>query len=35
MKILGISISTIILVLVVWYVARKWGASVPLLKSLG
>lgn len=35
MRILGVSLSTIILVLVVWFVARRWGASVPGLNKLG
>lgn len=34
MRILGISLSTIILVLIVAFVARKWGGSIPVLKSV-
>lgn len=34
MKILGISLSTIILIAVVVFITRKWGASIPLVKSI-
>jgi len=34
MKILGVSLGTIILVVVVAIVARKYGSSIPLLKSV-
>ena len=34
MKVLGVSLGTIILVVVVALVVRKWGGSIPLLKSV-
>jgi hypothetical protein len=35
MRILGVSIGTIILIVVVAVVVRKFGNSIPLLKSVG
>lgn len=34
MKILGISLTTIILVAVVVIVVRKWGGSIPVVNSI-
>jgi hypothetical protein len=34
MKILGISLSTIILVAVVVFIVRKWGSSIPVVQSI-
>ncbi len=35
MRILGVSLGTIILVVIVAIVVRKWGGSIPGLKSIG
>lgn len=35
MKILGVSIGTIILVIAVAFVVRKWGNSIPVVNSIG
>ena len=35
MKILGISLTTILLVVAVIFVTRKWGNSIPVIKSIG
>ncbi len=35
MRILGVSLGTIILVVAVAVIARKWGSSIPLLKAVG
>lgn len=34
MKILGISLSTLILIAIVVYVVRKWGSSIPVVNSI-
>lgn len=34
MRIFGISLGTIILVVLVAVVVKKWGSSIPLLKSV-
>ncbi len=34
MKILGVSLGTILLIVVVAIVAKKYGSSIPLLKSI-
>lgn len=34
MKILGVSLGTILLVVVVAIVVKKYGSSIPLLKSV-
>lgn len=34
-KIFGISWGLIVLVLIVWFIARRWGDSVPFLSKLG
>lgn len=34
MKILGISLSTLILVAIVVFVVRKWGASIPVVNAI-
>lgn len=34
MRILGVSVGTLILVIVVAVVVRKYGSSIPLLKSV-
>jgi len=34
MKILGVSLGTILLVILVAVVAKKYGGSIPLLKSV-
>lgn len=34
MKILGVSLGTILLVIAVAVIARKYGSSIPLLKSV-
>lgn len=34
MRILGISVGTIVLVLIALYVGRKYGGSLPLLKAV-
>lgn len=34
MKILGVSLGTILLVIAVAFIVRKWGGSIPLLKSV-
>lgn len=34
MRILGISVGTIALVLLALYIGKKYGGSLPLLKSL-
>lgn len=35
MKIFGISMSTILLFLAIWFVARRFGGAIPLLNKLG
>lgn len=35
MKILGISLTTILLVIAVVFIVRKWGNSIPVVKSIG
>lgn len=35
MKILGVSIGTILLVIAVVFVVRKWGNTIPVVKSIG
>jgi hypothetical protein len=35
MRILGISLSTIILVAAVVFIVRKWGNTIPVVKSIG
>lgn len=34
MKILGVSLGTIILVAIVVIVVRKWGSQIPLVRSV-
>lgn len=34
MRILGISLGTIVLVLLALYIGRKWGGSLPVLSSV-
>lgn len=34
MKILGVSLGTIILVAIVVVVVRKWGSSIPIVRSV-
>ena len=34
MRIFGISLGTIILVIAVAVIAKKWGSSIPLLKGI-
>lgn len=35
MKILGMSIGTIVMVLLIVFIVRKWGASIPLVNRIG
>jgi hypothetical protein len=35
MKIFGISLGTIIFFFLIWFVARRWGDSVPGLNAIG
>ena len=35
MKILGVSLGTIVLVLVTIFIVRKWGSSIPLVDKIG
>ena len=34
MRVLGVSIGTIVIVLLALYIGRKYGGSLPLLKSV-
>ena len=34
MRIFGVSLMTILLVVVAIYVGKKWGSSIPLIKSV-
>jgi len=34
MKILGVSLGTIIVMVIVAVIVRKWGGSIPLLKNV-
>ena len=35
MRIFGISLTTIVLVVLLVYVVRKWGSSIPVVNSIG
>lgn len=35
MKILGVSLTTIIFTMVIVYIVRKWGNDLPLVRSIG
>ena len=35
MRILGVSVGTILLVLAVVFVVRKWGNAIPVVNSIG
>lgn len=35
MKILGVSLGTILLVLAVAFIVKKWGNAIPVLNSVG
>jgi hypothetical protein len=35
MKILGVSLSTIILIALVVFIVRKWGNSIPVVRDVG
>jgi hypothetical protein len=34
MKILGVSVGTILLIAAVVFIVRKWGGSIPVVKSI-
>jgi hypothetical protein len=34
MKILGISLGTIVMIVAVVFIVRKWGSSIPVVKSI-
>lgn len=34
MKILGVSVGTILLIAAVVFVVRKWGSSIPVVNSI-
>lgn len=34
MRIFGVSLLTIVLIVGALYIGRKWGASIPVIKSL-
>lgn len=35
MRILGVSLGTILLVLAVVFIVRKWGNAIPVVNSIG
>jgi len=35
MRILGVSLGTILLVLAVVFIVRKWGNAIPVVSSIG
>lgn len=35
MKILGISLSTLIMIAIVVFVVRKWGNAIPVVNKVG
>lgn len=35
MKVLGVSLTTIIMFVVIWFVARRYGSAIPLLNRIG
>jgi hypothetical protein len=34
MKILGVSVGTIVFIAALIYIVRKWGGSIPVVKSI-